>query len=633
MSDNVGAIDVGRSNLDFARALVESLHKSGVAAAFLCPGSRSTPLALALAERPGLLQGVQVDERGAAFQALGYAKAVGRPVVLLCTSGTAGANFLPAVAEACHARVPLVVLTADRPPELRAWGAPQTMEQRFLYAGFTRWSEEAPCPGERRGEIPYASALGRRAVAAASGAVPGPVHLNLPFREPLLPAVVDTQGFVQPDPRAEVPGPGGDRDAGAGPQRHPGSAPGGGPVCEPSWEPGRELAHELGCRLGRATRGVLVFGPGTWDPSLAAAADSLARALGWPVLADPASGLRAGDALDGGLIHAADLLLRSAVVAKALRPDLVVRFGGPSTSKAVNEWIARHESAELWLVDEAGGFQDPQHRATRSIRANARPFCTLAAAAAAATSSAVEPGVADSSAAMPGARAGSWLGTWEHADRVARAASDAALAAEQRFLVPHLADELWRQVPAGAALYVANSMAIREIDAFAGPRSDALRVMGNRGVNGIDGLVSSALGAASALGVPTVLWCGDIALLHDVAGLLAGSMQQADLTIVVANDDGGGIFEYLPAARTVPRPLFERVFATPHGLDLCGLARGLGWNAECVQSVPAFRAALSRALKGGRHVIEVKVDRAVNTAFHLSLHAAVGAALDREITG
>jgi len=216
---------------------------------------------------------------------------------------------------------------------------------------------------------------------------------------------------------------------------------------------------------------------------------------------------------------------------------------------------------------------------------------------------------------------------------VARAASDAAITAEQRFLAPHLAGEIWRQVPAGAALYVANSMAIREIDAFAGPRSDELRVMANRGVNGIDGLVSSALGAASALGVPTVLWCGDIALLHDVAGLLAGRMQQADLTIVVANDDGGGIFEYLPAARTVPRPLFERVFATPHGLDLCGLARGHGWNAESAESVPAFRAALSRALKGGRHLIEVKMDRAVNTAFHASMHAAVGAALEREITG
>lgn len=629
MSDTVRAIDVGGSNLEFARALLESLHESGVAAAFLCPGSRSTPLALALAERPGLLKGVVVDERSAAFQALGYAKAAGRPVVLVCTSGTAGANFLPAVAEASQARVPLVVLTADRPPELRAWGAPQTMEQRFLYAAFTRWSEEAPCPGERANEIRYASALGRRAVAEATAAVPGPVHLNLPFREPLLPAVLDAPAFVQPGAGPEGRGASGDRDEATG--RRAGSTRGDWPDSEPAWEPGRGPLHELGCRLGRATRGVLVFGPGNGDPSLAAAAESLARVLGWPVLADPASGLRAGAALDQNLVSGADLLLRSAAVATLLRPELVVRFGRPSTSKAINEWIARHESAELWLVDEAGGFEDPQHRSTRSIRASARQFCALAAAVA--TASAREPRSGDSSGTAPVAEASSWRGAWQRADRVARAASDVAIGAEQRFLAPHLAGELWMHVPAGAALYVANSMAIREIDAFAGPRSDALRVMANRGVNGIDGLVSSALGAASALGVPTVLWCGDIALLHDVAGLLAGSMQQADLTIVVANDDGGGIFEYLPAARTVPRPLFERVFATPHGLDLCGLARGLGWNAECVQSAPAFRAALSRALEGGRHLIEVKVDRHANTAFHLSLHAAVGAALEREITG
>ncbi len=627
MNECIGAIDVGNANLQFARVLVESLHEAGVVAAFLCPGSRSTPLALALAERPGLLQGVYVDERGAAFQALGYAKAAGRPVVLLCTSGTAGANFLPAVAEACHARVPLLVLTADRPPELRAWGAPQTMEQRFLYAGFTRWSEEAPCPGERGNETAYARVLGRRAVAEATGSVPGPVHLNLPFREPLLPAALDAPGSEQRGPKAEVHGAGAEPYAGAGSRRHPGRESGDGHGHELGWEPGRELAHELGCRLGRAARGVLVFGPGTWDPSLGAAAESLARVLGWPVLADPASGLRAGDVLGGMLVHGADLLLRSAPAAKALRPDLVVRFGRPPTSKAINEWIARNDSAELWLVDEAGGFQDPQHRATRSCRANARQFCALAASAAG------EPGAADSSTAIPDADAHSWLGMWERADRVARAASDAAVAAESRLLVPHLAGLLWAQVPAGAVLYVANSMAIREIDTFAGPRGDALRVMANRGVNGIDGLVSSALGAASALRVPTVLLCGDIALLHDVAGLLAGSMQQANLTIVVANDDGGGIFEYLPAARTVPRPSFERVFATPHGLDLCSLARGLGWNAECVESAPAFLAALSHALEGGRHVIEVKVDRAVNTAFHLSLHAAVGAALDREITG
>jgi 2-succinyl-5-enolpyruvyl-6-hydroxy-3-cyclohexene-1-carboxylate synthase len=594
MSEHTGAIDVGGANLRFARALVESLHSAGVAAAFLCPGSRSTPLALALAERSGFPHKVLIDERSAAFQALGYAKAAGRPVVLLCTSGTAGANFLPAVAEASHSRVPLVVLTADRPPELRSWGAPQTMEQRFLYAGFTRWSEEAPCPGERCNEIAYARALGRRAVAEATGAAAGPVHLNLPFREPLLPASVETPAPAQSGVATAIPAWSGEPVDGAAPER----------------EPGPGLAREL----GRATRGALVFGADQWDPLLGAAAGSLATSLGWPVLADPASGLRAGDALSGSLVHGADLLLRNAPAATALEPEIVVRFGGPPTSKAINEWIARHASADLWLVDAAGGFQDPQHRATRSYRANPRRFC----------------GLATSADAEPGAQTRAWRGRWEQADRIARSTAAAVIAAETRFLMPHLAGTLWAQVPGDSVLYAANSMAIREVDAFAGPRSAPLRVMANRGVNGIDGLVSSALGAASALGVPTVLWCGDLAMLHDVAGLLAGGMQQANLTIVVGNDDGGGIFEYLPAARSLPRELFERVFSVPHGLDLCGLAQDLGWQAERVDTGATFGAALSRALGGGRHVIEVPVNRAVNTSFHLSLHAAVGAALDLE---
>jgi 2-succinyl-5-enolpyruvyl-6-hydroxy-3-cyclohexene-1-carboxylate synthase len=196
--------------------------------------------------------------------------------------------------------------------------------------------------------------------------------------------------------------------------------------------------------------------------------------------------------------------------------------------------------------------------------------------------------------------------------------------------MPHLATALWARLPEHCTLYAANSMAIREVDTFAGPRPAPLRVLANRGVNGIDGLVSCALGAATALAQPTVLWCGDLALLHDVSGLLAGTLQQANLTVVVGNDDGGGIFEYLPAARLLPRPLFERVFAVPHGMDLCHLARGLGWQALRVESAAGFDAALASALRGGRHLLEVPVSRAANTAFHRSLHAAVGADLQRE---
>jgi 2-succinyl-5-enolpyruvyl-6-hydroxy-3-cyclohexene-1-carboxylate synthase len=589
MNDRSDANCVGEANLRFARALVGELHLAGVAAAFVCPGSRSTPLALAIAERDGLRHSVHVDERSAAFQALGFAKASGRPVVLLCTSGTAGANFLPAVAEADRSRVPLVVLTADRPPELRAWGAAQTMEQRTLYAGFTRWSEEAPCPSERSAAISYACALGRRAVLEATGPAPGPVHLNLPFREPLLPASIEAavQGVdaTRPWPLAVQDGeyPLADLDG---------------------------LAQEL----RGIERGVLVFGPDSWDPKLGDAVHALARALDWPVLADPASGLRAGEPQADCIIHGADLLLRDATVAAALVPQLIVRCGGQPTSAAINGWMARHATADVWLVDPANGFRDPQHRATRALRASSRQFCRQLSMA----------------ATGPAVRGGEWHSRWRQADRVARAGAVAACDAERRFLAPHLARAIWAALPDGATFYAANSMVIRDIDAFADHRVARLRLLANRGVNGIDGMVSSALGAAAALGRPTVLWCGDLALLHDVSGLLAGTMQEADLTIVVSNDDGGGIFEYLPAARTLPRPVFERMFAVPHGLDICGLARGLGWQAVRVDSAAAFTHRLTQAFAGGRHLIEVPVDRAANTAFHATVNAAVSTRLRQE---
>lgn len=576
--------DTGLANLQFARALVDALQAAGVAAAAVCPGSRSTPLALAIAEQPGLQYTVHIDERSAAFHALGFAKASGRPVALLCTSGTAAANFLPAVAEAHHARVPLVLLTADRPPELRNWGAAQTLDQRGLFAGFTRWCEETPCPGERDGEPAFAAAVARRAVHEATGPAAGPVHLNLPFREPLVPAQIE--------PR--VPAPPGEPAASA-----------------PAITPGSLDVDALAADLRLAPRGVLLFGPDTWDASLAAAAHALAESLGWPVLADPASGLRAGAPSGAPVAHGADLLLRDAPTAALLRPDLIVRFGGQPTSASIDHWLRQHAAAPVWLVDQAAGFRDPQHRATRLFRLTPREFCrNLARRPAAPTPAAL-----------------AWRTQWQQADRAARAAVAAALDAEPAFLTPHLARTLWAQLPDGATLYAANSMAIRDLDAFAGPRDARLRLLANRGVNGIDGLLSSALGAAAATGAPTVLWCGDLAFLHDVAGLLAGRLLRANLTVVVSHDDGGGIFEYLPVARELDRARFERLFAVAHGTDLCALARSCGWQAVRTDSAGAFMDALSRALEGGLHVIEVPVERSANTAFHRQLTDQVRAAL------
>jgi 2-succinyl-5-enolpyruvyl-6-hydroxy-3-cyclohexene-1-carboxylate synthase len=588
MGDPAIAQGVAAANLRFARALVGGLHAAGVVRAVICPGSRSTPLALAIAERAGLTHSVHIDERSAAFYALGYAKFTGQPVLLLCTSGTAGANFLPAVAEAYHARVPLIVLTADRPPESRSWGASQTLEQRALYTGFTRWSEEAPCPSEGGPPTTYATALARRAVYAASGAPAGPVHLNLPFREPLASTTFVVDERPAPTNFLEV-------------------AP-------DLFEIAAASVERLLSELRAVPHGVLLFGPDPWDANLAPAAHALADSLGWPILADPASALRSGPQWSEAVISRADLLLREPSVSAALCPDLILRFGGQPTSAAVNAWIARHPKADVWLVDDAAGFRDPQYRATRTLRASPRRFCELAAQ---------EP------AAQAAAKA--WLIRWQHANAIAQSAATAALAAEPRFLTPHIAAALSAELPDGAVLYAANSMAIRDVDTFSGRRATCLRLLANRGVNGIDGLVSCALGTSAAARRATVLWCGDLAFLHDVSGLLAGEMLTGDLTIVVSNDDGGGIFEYLPQAQSVPRALFERVFALPHGADLCRIARGFGWQAVRTDSAGDFSRELERALTGGRHVIEVPVERAANTAFHKAIYEEVAMALRREI--
>ena len=599
MTQRADSPDTGRTNLAFATALVDALHAGGVTTAVVCPGSRSTPVALALARHAGFELSFLVDERSAAFFALGHARATGRPVALLCTSGTAGANFLPAVAEASQSRVPLVVLTADRPPELRAWGAPQTMEQRGLFAGFTRWAEEAPCPSEPEAGVRYAAALGARAAATCRAAPAGPVHLNLPFREPL---VSRDMAFDEPATETkptvhylDFP------EATDGPARSRDDAE-------------RRLPAGLASALGRVARGVVLFGPDAWEPRLAGAARRLAAALGWPVIADPASGLRAGDWPDGTLVDAADLLLKHGPTAAALCPEVVLRFGGPPTSKAVITWLAGlDEGSEVWLVDDAGAPRDPQHRASRVFRQAPQRFCAL---------------VADAVSSR-NVQAADWLARWQRAGGIARGAARARLA-DGPFLAPQLAESLWTALPADAALYVANSMPIRDLDAFAGPRAAGLRVLANRGVNGIDGLLSCALGASKAGCRPTVLWCGDLAFLHDVAGLVTGRLAAADLTVVACNDDGGGIFEYLPISRLAPRPLFERVFAVPHGVDLGEVARGFGWQAARADSAAGFTGALRHALAGGRHVIEVPVDRALNTALHREVSEAVGAALERE---
>jgi 2-succinyl-5-enolpyruvyl-6-hydroxy-3-cyclohexene-1-carboxylate synthase len=581
----------------FSAALFEELARAGVRHVCVCPGSRSTPLAVAATRQGALRCWSQLDERSAAFFALGLAKATRAPVALVCTSGTAAANFHPAVIEAHHARVPLLLLTADRPPELRDWGAGQTIDQLRLYGTAVRWFAEAPVPEPGEAALRYARTLASRAVATAAGQPPGPVHLNLPFREPLEPVALPDDRLADLEPLAAE-----GRGDVAYARTQAGAAP-----------PAAELVTSLARRLRDSERGVVACGPLDATPAAARAIARLAGALGWPLLAEPTSQLRrAGFGKHATLVAGSDLFLRDPATAARLAPDCVLRFGDTPTSKAFRLWIERQRPRQLLLVDPDGVWHEPSHLASDVLRADPEALCE-------ALSRRLGEGPATPSA---------WLREFLEVERRTQGAVDAALAEEDALLGPRAVRELGAALPEGALLYVSNSLPVRDLDAFLPPGPQALRVLCNRGANGIDGMVSSALGAAAAELGPLVLLSGDLAFLHDAGGLLAARRHGLRATLVVLDDDGGGIFSLLPIARYGGDVAFEEHFRTPHGLDLGAVARAYGAHVARVSSWEHFRAALKESFATPEvSVIVVPVDHDRNVEQHRAIVRAVGAAL------
>jgi 2-succinyl-5-enolpyruvyl-6-hydroxy-3-cyclohexene-1-carboxylate synthase len=570
----------------FALTLVDELARAGLTDACLAPGSRSAPLALALAEHPAVRVHVHVDERSAAFFALGAAKRAGRPAAVLCTSGTAAANLHPAVLEADHARAPLLLLTADRPPELRGTGANQATDQLKLYGTAVRWFCEVGPPSDGPDAGRYWRSLASRAWAAATGPPAGPVHLNLAFAEPLVPPPA---GEAAGWPRlGGEPAPG-----------RPGGAPWtAAPAATPP--PGAAEIAALAAAVREAPRGVLVAGWGAeLDPR---AADLFGAASGWPVLADPLSGARRGP----HAVSAYDGLLRAPRFAAAHRPDLAVRVGGGPTSKALAGWL--DESVPQVLVDPAGGWLDPGR--TASLRLVADPSSLLAATA----------------AALTGPPDGDWLAGWLEAERLARGAIDGLLDGWLEPFEGQVARDLVAGLPDGATLVVGSSMPVRDVDAFARPR-DGLRFVANRGLSGIDGFVATALGVAAAGEEPVAALCGDLTLLHDASTLLGAAGRPRGAVLVVCDNDGGGIFSFLPQAR-LPAELFEPLFGTPHGLDLAALAAAARLHCRQVEKAADLLPALHGALAGGgTELLLVAGDRATNLARHRAVTEAVAAAV------
>ncbi len=561
-----------------ATVVVDELARHGVTDAVIAPGSRSAPFALALHADDRIRLHVRIDERSAAFVALGWAKASRRPVPVVCTSGTAAANFYPAVLEADAAHVALLVLTADRPPELRGTGANQTVDQLKLYGTAVRWFCEVGVPEPVAGANAYWRSLTSRAVGEALGALggpPGPVHLNCALREPLVPEGAgfpfDLDGRPGGLPWTAVPA-----------------------AVRPPSPADVEVAAEL---VQGAERGLLVVGDTTAAPEPLVA---LAEAAGWPLFAEPLSGARAGP----NAVAAYDAIVRDEAFWASHYPDVVVVVGRVGLSKAL---LSRLDAdVPQVLVDAAGAWRDPRRALSRVIAADPD---TLAAA------------VVDE---VVERRDSPWLAAWTAADRRVRAAQDALLDADDTPSEPRTARDLAALAPPGSVLTVASSMPVRDLDAFMAPRRH-LRVLANRGASGIDGFCSTAIGVAAAWDGPALALAGDLSLLHDVAGLLPAAGGLPDLVVVVANNDGGGIFSFLPPAR---HPAFEPVFATPHGVDLATLAAGLGVGHRPLERAGDLAATVVAAgAAGGVQLVEVRTQRDANVALHQRLREVVSAAV------
>lgn len=610
-----------------ARAFVDELVRGGVEHACVAPGSRSTPLALALAERDDITSRVMTDERSMGFFALGLARADAKPVALVCTSGTAAANFLPAVAEAALGGGALVLLTADRPPELRDCAAPQTIDQVGMFGSHARWAVDVPLLDAGEASARVLRSLASRAVATATAGAGGPVHLNVPFREPFFDASFpsatrfDLAARSDGRPFTEVlvtigPEPGTLASPSPGDARLPGK---GGVASGDARR--RSLSLEaLASRLSAAERGVIVCA-GREVPADDVA--ELAASLGWPILADPLCGLRFGAHDRGAVLDASEALLRDDTLGAALKPDAIVRFGLTPAPRAMQRWLEAAWPAEHVVVAE-DGWPDPMRSASVVVRAEPGVFCRATVAALSATparnavpsddgTSAPRSGLEGTAGETPGAAIASWRERWTSLADAARIALDAGLEAGDTLFDGHVLRSIAEALPEGATLVVGNSMPVRDADTFLASRSKRLRVFANRGASGIDGVLSTALGmavAAERRGAATALVVGDLSFLHDVGALSFAVRERLPLLIVVVNNDGGGIFSYLPQRGL--GEAFERFFGTPHGTDLEKAAGPLDGRFARVTTVAELDTTLVAALSAaasGPFLVEVCTDR------------------------
>lgn len=571
----------------YLAAFVVELVQTGIKDVVVSPGSRSTPMAMVMAEHPEINIHIHVDERSAAFFALGIAKAANKPVAILCTSGTAAANYFPAIIEARYSRVPLLVLTADRPHELREVGAPQAIDQIHLYGQHVKWFADMALPENRDEIIRYARTVGARAAAIASQAPAGPVHLNFPFREPLIPKLDEEIFELKERPAGYVN------------------------VRNGELTVREDEFREISQKLDGYKKGIIVCG-NIADNRFAQAVTELSAALKFPVLADPLSQLRSGLHPLENIVDAYDTFLRNEDAKEYLKPDVIVRFGAMPVSKALTIFLKENHQAEQFVIDGAGGWRDPATLSTEMIFCNETIFC-------------------EQLASLTETRESTeFMDKWQEINELTKA-NMALIKDSQMLSEGRLFYQLAEMLPEEATLFVGNSMPIRDLDSFFLNNHKSIKVMANRGANGIDGTVSTALGAA-LYSQPLYLVLGDLTFFHDLNGMIAAKLYSLDIRIIVVNNNGGGIFSFLPQSQHPKN--FELLFGTPLNLEFEHAVSMFSGNYTKVKDWEHLRELMNKSNEvKGLNVYEVVTNRDSNLTQHREFWRVVSQEISNFVKG
>lgn len=560
----------------YLHSFIQELIYNGVEHAVISPGSRSTPLALLMAEHNKMNIHVHVDERSAAFFALGIAKASKKPTVLLCTSGTAAANYLPAIVEAKISRIPLIVLTADRPHELRDVGAPQAIDQLELYGNKVKWFMEMSPPDASKEMIRYVKTVSSRAVSIATQEPKGPVHLNLPFREPLIPDFDHIEQYIEKDkPYIQI-------------------------------ENGTLMLHEtqyqqLADKTSSYSNGIIVCGEINSEP-FSTAVCQLAKKLNFPILADPLSQLRNGDSGEEYIIDTYDTFLRNESVKKLLKPDIIIRFGSMPVSKSLTQYLKSLHAHQL-VIDGGGGFRDPNQVTSEMIYCDEVIFCEK-----------LVNYLKDCSTNHE-------IDRWRKINSLTKKAIDTSFTKIDTLSESKLFHIIGDLLPEDATLFVGNSMPIRDLDSYFHYRNKKISIYANRGANGIDGIVSTALGVGK-IKQPLYLAIGDLTLFHDLNGLIASKQQDVPITIFLINNNGGGIFSFLPQAEHPKH--FELLFGTPLNIDFKHIINMYNGQYHLVKDWShLMELTADTAFYHGIRLIEIRTNREDNLVEHRDIIANV----------